>query len=134
LILRLTCPGCNKDSYSASVETFKPCPYCGILFSGKYGNEKRREFRIKREIPFTFSYDGRFLEASTLDISERGLCIKIFGQPSLPVGDVMDISIKDRNVKAQVMWVSNNPDTSVAVTGLRVLDGNVKALQSSGTL
>jgi hypothetical protein len=46
----------------------------------------------------------------------------------------MDISIKDRNVKAQVMWVSNNPDTSVAVTGLRVLDGNVKALQSSGTL
>lgn len=128
MILRLTCPGCKKDSYSASVEAFKPCPYCGILFSGKYGTEKRKVRRLKKEIPFIFSYNGQHLEANTLDISEKGLSIKIFGKPSLPVGDIMELNVKDFIVKAQVMWVFNNPDTSMALTGLKILEGNLRSL------
>lgn len=128
MILRLTCPGCKKDSYSASVEAFKPCPYCGILFSGKYGTEKRKVRRLKKEVPFIFSYNGQYLEASTLDISEKGLSIKIFGKPSLPVGDIMELNVKDFLVKAQVMWVFNNPDTSMALTGLKILEGNLRSL------
>ncbi len=128
MILRLTCPGCNKDSYSASVETFKPCPYCGILFSGKFGTEQRRHFRINTEIPFVFSYKDRLLEASTINISDSGLCVRIFGRPSPPIGDVMDLSLRGSSVKTQVIWASNNPDTSVAVLGLKILDGNINLL------
>jgi len=125
LILRLKCPGCSKDSYSASVENFKPCPYCGILFCGKYGTEKRKQFRIKKEIPFVFSHQDQFHEACTMDISNQGLCVKIFGRPSLPVGETVDFNVNDINLKAQIMWFSNNTEISAAMTGLKILDGNL---------
>jgi len=125
LILRLKCPGCSKDSYSASVENYKPCPYCGILFSGKYGTEKRKQFRIKKEIPFVFSHQDQLHEACTMDISDQGLCVKIFGRPSLPVGDSVDLNVKDMNVKAQVMWFSNNYDMPVTLAGLKIMDGKL---------
>lgn len=128
MILRLTCPGCSKDSYSASVETFKPCPYCGILFSGKYGSEKRKQFRIKKEIPFVFSHQGQHHEACTMDISDKGLCVKIFGRPSLPIGETLNFTVNDISLKAQVMWFSNNSEIPVASTGLKILDGNLHPL------
>jgi len=126
LILRLTCPKCRKDSYTSSVEAFKPCPFCGIVFSGKHGTEQRGGYRIRKEIPFIFSYNGQFLEANTVDISDKGFSIRIFGQPVLPIGDIMNLSVKDSPIKAQVMWAYNDPVTSTAMTGLKILDGNLK--------
>ena len=122
MILRLTCPGCNRDSYSASVEMFKPCPYCGILFSGKHGGEKRREIRTGNDVPFVFSYHGQLFEASTINVSESGLCIKIFGKSPFPVGDIADLNVNGSNVRVQVRWVANGPDTLAAVVGLRILN------------
>lgn len=129
MILRLTCPGCSKDSYSPSVESFKPCPYCGLLFSGKYGTEKRSDVRQRKEIPFLFSYKGQNLQASTVNLSESGLSVKIFGKPSLPVGDVMELRLGDSVMKAQVLWVFNLHESDVAVTGLKILDGNINLLK-----
>jgi len=127
--LRLTCPGCSKDSYSPSAESFKPCPYCGLLFSGKHGSEKRSDVRQRKEIPFLFSYKGKNLEASTVNLSEKGLSVKIFGRPSLPVGDVMELRLGDSVVKAQVLWVFDLHESGVAVTGLKILDGNINLLK-----
>jgi hypothetical protein len=129
LILRLTCPECEKDSYSASAEAFKPCPYCGILFSGKYGSEKRKIVRMKKEIPVRFSYKGQKVEATTINFSDKGLSLKIFGTPSLPVGDIMELNIGDAAVRAQIMWFFDNPQTSTAVTGLKIVDENINLLQ-----
>lgn len=120
-MIRLKCPKCFKDSYTAFVEDFKPCPYCGIPFSGKYGAEKRTEMRIKKEIPFVFSHNERNLNASTVDFSRSGLSIRISDKTSLPVGDVINLDIKDLNVKAQVMWVSNKPDPSITTAGFKML-------------
>lgn len=128
LILRLICPGCKKDSYSASAEAFKPCPYCGIVFSGKYGTNQRSCHRIRKEIPCILPYEGQFLQANTVDISDRGFSIKIFGQPSLPVGDILDLHVKDIPIKAQVVWVANDPKAATAMTGFRVLDGRLNFL------
>lgn len=125
MILRLICPECRKDSYSASAEAFKACPYCGVLFSGRHGTDKRADNRLKKEIPFIFSFNGQHLSASTLDISEKGFSIKIFGKPLLPVGDVMEFNVGDSPVKAQVMWVFNDSDTSVALSGFKILEGNL---------
>lgn len=129
MILRLTCPGCSKDSYSPSVESFKPCPYCGLLFSGKYGTEKRNDVRQRKEIPFLFSYKGQNLQASTVNLSERGLSVKIFGKPSLPVGDVMELRLGDSMVKAEVLWVFDLQESGLALTGLKVLDENINLLK-----
>lgn len=113
-MLRLTCPECRKDSYSADVESFGSCPYCGFVFSGKYGAEKREEERIEREIPFVFSYQGQNLKASTFDLSKNGLGIKISGEPPVATGDIIDLFIKDLQIRAKVMWVRKLPDESMA--------------------
>lgn len=113
-MLRLICPKCRKNSYSANVESFSECPYCGFVFSGKYGAEKRGERRIEREIPFVFSYQGQNLKASTFDLSKNGLGIKTFSEPSVAVGDVIDIFIKDLQISAKVMWTRRLPDKSMA--------------------
>jgi hypothetical protein len=123
MILRLTCPQCSKDSYSASVEKFKPCPYCGVLFSAKYGFEKRKHFRVKKEIPLAFTHQGQKLQACTMDVSDRGMCVKISGSHSFPaVGETVDVHVNDANLKAQVMWFSNDKKDSSVITGLQIPD------------
>lgn len=113
-MLRLTCPECRKNSYSADVESFSACPYCGFVFSGKYGAEKREEKRIKKEIPLVFSYQEERLKGSTFDLSENGLGINIFGEPPVAVGDIVDLTIRDLQIRAKVMWVRKLPDKSMA--------------------
>jgi hypothetical protein len=120
VIIRLECPVCKKDSYTASVESFKPCPYCGIVFSGTFGLEKRNEARMKKEISFTFSYNGAPLAAKIADLSRRGLGLRISGKPALSTGDIVDLNIRSFNGKARVMWVNPLPDMSLA--GLRILE------------
>jgi hypothetical protein len=110
------------------VEKFKPCPYCGVLFSGKYGPEKRGQSRVKKEIPLLFTYQNQNIQACTMDVSDNGICLKIFGSPSLPLADTVDININDVSLKAQVMWVSNNREVTSALTGLKILDGTLSFL------
>ncbi len=119
-MLRLICPKCRKDSYSAAVESFNPCPYCGTVFSGTYGLYTRCEERIKQEIPFVFPYQRGHLEATTVDFSEKGLGIKILGEPSIVTGDTIDLTIGDLRIMAKVMWVKKLSDKSLA--GLRRLN------------
>lgn len=121
-MIRIVCPSCNKDSYTSSVETFRPCPYCGNPFSGKYGTEKRFEQRIQKTIPFTFSYKGDNIPAITRNLSENGIGIKISGKPSIPAGDAINLKIGKSNAKAHIIWISYNNDSSKA--GLRILDGS----------
>ena len=124
MILRLICPRCKKDSYSASADTFKPCPYCGILFSGKYGIEKRNEYRIQKEIPVSLSCKQKDFEARTMNFSERGLCVKLSSNLSLPVGDVLDLDINDSKIKAQLVWMTKKPEFSFVMAGLKVIQGD----------
>jgi DNA-directed RNA polymerase subunit RPC12/RpoP len=101
----LTCPRCRKNSYSSYEASFLVCPYCGFKFSKKYGAEKRLEERTKQEIPFTFFYHEENFEGSTLDVSEKGLSVEIFGKPLVTVSDIVGFSIRDSQIKAKVRWV-----------------------------
>jgi hypothetical protein len=120
LVIRLICPKCHEDSYVVSVEVFKPCPYCGCVFSGKYGIEKREEKRTRREIPFIFPYKGQNLEARTVNFSDRGLGIEIFGAPPLARDDVIELTVGDLQIKATIMWVERLPDK--VLSGLKRLN------------
>jgi hypothetical protein len=107
------------------VEIFKPCPYCGILFSGKHGTNKRKELRTRKDVPFTSSHNGQFFEGSTLDISEEGMCIKIDGRISLSRGDILLLNLNGSKVSAQIVWISDDPDALNSCAGLKVLDGKL---------
>ncbi len=124
MILRLICPRCNKDCYSASAEIFKPCPYCGILFSGKYGVEKRKEYRIQKEMPLKLSYREQNFDAQTINFSEKGLCVKFSHDPRFPIGDTLDLNIEKAKIKAQLIWVVNKPEISEVIAGLKVIEGS----------
>ncbi|MEW6584526.1 MAG: PilZ domain-containing protein [Nitrospirota bacterium] len=125
VILRLTCPECKKDSFSSDAALFKPCPYCGIIFSGKFGTEKRQIHRVQKALPCCFSIDGKDYTASTVNFSENGLSIKIDGKHSLPVGEIMSLTVGSSALKAKVMWAFDHPSTSVTMSGLEILEGRL---------
>jgi len=114
-MLRIPCPKCGKNSYTTDVESFNPCPYCGSLFSGKYGFEKRRETRVEKEIPFVFSYQGQSYDAVTSDFSEGGVGIQVFGEsPIASTDDVLSLTIGERRITAKIVWVKKLPNKSLA--------------------
>ena len=69
--------------------------------------------RIKQEIRFDFEYQGRRFQASTVDLSEKGLCIRVSGEPMVNVGDTVDLSIQARRFKAKVVWRKRLSDESL---------------------
>jgi len=125
MILRLDCPLCNKDSYSAIADDFRPCPYCGVLFSGKYGLEKRNALRTKKEFPFVFAHKKQSLGASTINFSQDGLCVWISGGATLPVGEIVDLTIQNSSAKAQIRWIKTEPDSSFTMAGLQIVEGKL---------
>jgi hypothetical protein len=119
-MLRIPCPKCRKTSYTADVESFHSCNYCGFKFSGKYGSDRRQESRVGKVIPFVFSYQGQNFEASTSDISEQGIGIKISGRLPMIIGDVLNLTIRDSSMAAKVMWIKNLSEGALA--GLKKVD------------
>ncbi|MDQ7786255.1 MAG: PilZ domain-containing protein [Thermodesulfovibrionales bacterium] len=119
-MIRLECPVCKKDSYTASVESFRPCPYCGILFSGISCLDKRKESRTTKNIPFVFSHMGLDLTATIANFSKQGLSLRISGKPALSIGDIVDLNIRSFHGKARVMWV--NPLSDMSMAGFRILE------------
>ena len=121
MILRLTCPTCKKDSYSASVETFKPCPYCGIVFSGKFGLERRSEYRLVKDQPLTILKRDSKIEANVVNVSNNGLRVKIDEVSSIQKGDIVNVAINNEYRKAEILWVNIHPMLSSAFAGLQLL-------------
>jgi hypothetical protein len=107
------------------VDSFKPCPYCGVLYSGKHGIEKRNEVRIKTEIPFFFISSSDFLNASTVNLSKNGFSVRIFGRHFLSVGNILDLTLRDSKVTAQVKWVNDKSEQSVTTAGFKIVDGKI---------
>ena len=71
----------------------------------------------------SFSYKGKSLDASALNVSRNGLTVKIDSPPFLSIGDTMDVRWMESSVKARIMWIMKAPDS--AVTGLKILDGSI---------
>ena len=124
-MIRLDCPSCKKDSYSSAVEPFRPCPYCGVVYSGRHGLEKRHEQRVHREIPFVFSYRDDTIDATTFDFTRKGVGVRFFGSLPIPDGDEIDLHINSGFAKAQVRWIKNNKELSITTAGCTILGGSL---------
>ena len=112
-MLEHLCPTCGKISYSADEHRFSPCPYCGARFSGKYGSDRRREERYKKETTIVLNYQGQQLEARSMDFSKEGMAIRVLSKTPLGVGEIIELSTSDLHIKAKVMWVNQLPDKSL---------------------
>ncbi len=82
--------------------------------------DRRRKHRIKKEIPFDFYHGDQHFKATTVDLSEEGLSVKIFGKSSVAVGNALDLSVGDSSIKTKVIWVKRLPDKSLV--GLQKFD------------
>ena len=91
--------------------------------------ERRNEARIKKEIPFVLINKNRNLDASIMNYSENGVCIKIFKKVALPVGGTVRIQSRNSIAKAQVRWFKREIDPFITMAGLKIVDG---ALQLKG--
>jgi len=112
-MLEHVCPKCGKISHSVDEHHFSPCPYCGIRFSAKYGSDRRREERYKKETTIVLNYQGQQLEARSMDFSKEGMAIRVLGKTPLVVGEIIELSTSDLHIKAKVMWVNQLPDKSL---------------------
>jgi hypothetical protein len=113
-MLRIPCPKCKESSYTSDVESFKACSFCGFIFSGKFGPDRRVEVRTEKEIPLIFSYKGQNFQGNTFDLSNKGIGIKIYGKPLLTNGEVLKLRLGEINITAKVMWVKRLNDKSLA--------------------
>ena len=52
--------------------------------------------------------------ASTRDLSENGLGVQFFGTPAVEVGNIIDLSIEDHQLRAKVIWMKTLNDKALA--------------------
>lgn len=107
------CPKCGKISYSAAEYCFSPCPYCGTIFNGKYGSDRRCEERHRKEMTVVLHCQGRKLGARSTDFSKEGMGIKVIGEIPLDMGETVEISTSDLHMRGKVMWVNKMPNISL---------------------
>lgn len=113
-MVRIPCPNCDEISYTPDVEGFFPCPRCGFLFSGKYGLDRRKEPRLAKEMPFTFSCQGREFLGRTFDVSPAGIGVEVSGMAPISVSDVLSITLSELGISsAKVVWIKAKNQKSV---------------------
>jgi len=119
-MVKYLCPKCGKNSYTTAEESFSPCPYCGFRFSGKYGSDRRHEERVREETAIVLACQGQHLDANTINFSQKGMGIKIGGEPPFLVGDTIDLSMSGLQIKAKVTWL--NKLSNKSLVGLQRLN------------
>lgn len=122
-MIRLQCPICNNDSYTKSVEEFRTCPYCGTLFSGKYGIDRRSEKRWRREVPVELYLEGKKINASSRDLTKAGMNLRIAGMYQFSVGKEITLKIKDSYKRARILWIKDLSDSKEISIGLKIEEG-----------
>ena len=57
---------------------------------------------------------GQYLEAESTDLSHDGLGLKISANTSVAVGETVELSTGDLQIKARIIWVNELPNKSLA--------------------
>lgn len=120
MIIRLHCPQCKNDAYTSSVEEYRVCPYCGLIYSGKYGIDRRKEKRIEKRIPIRLTCLESKANAYSTNMSNEGMCIKIIGGFRINKGDILNLKFNNLNVKAKIMWLKDFSKIGYILAGLKL--------------
>ncbi|MBL7048482.1 MAG: PilZ domain-containing protein [Nitrospira sp.] len=117
-MIRLTCLQCKGDSYRLDVDSFGSCPYCGNIFSGSYGSDRRAGNRTASADSLKFIYNGKRHNASVLDISDTGMCLALHDDTYLAKNVLIDLIVDFKCMNARVIWTDITEGLSR--TGVRI--------------
>ncbi len=78
----------------------------------KQGEERRRDERVKKEIPTVLEYQGECLESCSKDLSKGGLCVRTADEFPATTGDTLGLFMGQHRFTAQVKWVDKLLDIS----------------------
>ena len=114
MVNELLCPQCEKLSYTAAEEVYSPCPYCGFIFSGRHGSDKRIIPRIETKESFTLQINNKNYRANTVNISETGVCIETDKKVPLTSSRLLGLNIPYLNLKtrAKIVWIDKSRKTT----------------------
>jgi hypothetical protein len=121
VVKALSCPQCGKVSYTAAEEVYSPCPYCGFIFSGKHGSDKRAIPRIETREHFTLRIHNKKFEAHTRNISETGVCIEADKKVPLTAAKLVNLDIPYLSLqrRAKIVWIDDSGPFYIA--GLKMI-------------
>ncbi len=117
-MISITCKRCRSDFYSVSPDYNIICPYCSFEFKSNHPlgrHEERSEIRKDCVIMRgTLRLDGE-----AVDISHKGVGVKIGNLAPINPNETIHITIKDLDIDtdARVVWVKAHEGYSTQ-TGL----------------
>ncbi len=122
MVKELLCPQCEKLSYTAAEEVYSPCPYCGFIFSGRHGSDKRIIPRIETKESFLLQINNKKYRANTVNISETGVCIETEKKVPLTSSKLLGLNIPYLNLKtrAKIVWIDKSRKTTY-LAGLKMI-------------
>jgi len=105
-VISITCKRCRSQFYTVSPDYNVVCPYCRFEFKSNYPlgrHEERSEIRKECVI----MKGALRLDAEAVDISRKGVGVKIESAAPLNPNETVHITIKDLDIDAdaRVVWV-----------------------------
>ena len=85
-----------------------------------YVSERRTETRTQKAIPFVFIFQGKKVNARTMDYSPCGFGMKVNDRVPMHVGDVMNLKSGASDTKAYIKWVRTTYKPSITKAGFKV--------------
>ncbi|MFQ5736706.1 MAG: PilZ domain-containing protein [Thermodesulfobacteriota bacterium] len=118
-MISITCKRCRSKFYTVSPDYNIVCPYCNFEFKSNYPSGRHEERSEIRKGCVIIKGSLR-LEAEVVDISHRGVGVKIDSTAPLHANETIHITIQDLEIDAdaRVVWVKAR-EGYVTQTGLR---------------
>jgi hypothetical protein len=87
----------------------------------KTETDRRNERRLRKDIPVTFLFKNQQYDAHALNCSKHGMGLKIDKKIRLPIGNIIDITTKDSQMKAETQWVDNKSHPYMTMAGFKIV-------------
>lgn len=112
------CPRCQSNFYTASSANNADCPFCGFFIKSVAAMRRHEERSLVQRNCCLLAGD-LMIPAETVDLSSRGVGVRISGKVPFKKDDTLNVVVKDfdMDLKARVVWIENCEDSSVK-TGL----------------
>lgn len=118
-MLKIRCRRCGSESFTASPENIKRCPYCNFDLQTS-APVRRKEERVEIEKDCLILKGALKVNATATDISRKGVGIRVDGSTPLNIDDTIHVIIDDLDIDsaAKVVWVRRAAKDSGTETGI----------------
>jgi len=107
-VISITCKRCRAQFYTVSPDYKIICPYCNFEFKSNYPLGRHEE-RSQIDKDCVIRKGGLTVNAHAIDISQKGVGLKIDNPVPINPNETIHITIKDLDIDAdaRVVWVKS---------------------------